>query len=91
MIVAVLRDQLWVYPAMIILNDAFVAYQLCRIVLDLTLLTIFDALVYGSPGANTRPRDLTTIARPIEVAGRVQVMACCRRSSRLFTGASAAS
>lgn len=48
-IVAVLRDRLWAYPAMIVLIAAFIAYQLYRIVLDptigLTLLTIFDAFV----------------------------------------------
>ena len=48
-IVAVLRDQLWAYPAMIALLVAFIAYQLYRIALDptvgLALLTIFDAFV----------------------------------------------
>jgi len=48
-IIAVLRDQLWAYPAMIALLGAFIAYQLYRIALDptigLTLLTVFDAFV----------------------------------------------
>jgi uncharacterized membrane protein len=48
-IVAVLRDQLWAYPAMIALLGAFIAYQLYRIALaptaGLTLLTVFDAFI----------------------------------------------
>ena len=49
MIIAVFRDQLWAYPAMIALLGAFIGYQLYRIVLDptipLTMLTLFDAFV----------------------------------------------
>jgi uncharacterized membrane protein len=48
-IVAVLRGELWAYPAMIVLLGAFIAYQLYRLSFDLTiglsLLTIFDAFV----------------------------------------------
>src|SRR5690242_10535970 len=49
LVVAVLRNQLWAYPAMIGLLGAFIAYQLYRlayrITIGLTLLTIFDAFV----------------------------------------------
>lgn len=48
-IIAVLRDQLWAYPAMIALLGAFIVYQLYRLGQDLTLglslLTLFDAFV----------------------------------------------
>jgi uncharacterized membrane protein len=47
--IAVLRDHLWAYPAMIVLLGAFIVYQLYRIAIDptigLVLLTAFDALV----------------------------------------------
>ena len=67
-IVAVLRDQLWAYPAMIALLGAFIAYQLYRIALDptigLALLTIFDAFVvwltwreYQAKRARARPAE----------------------------------
>jgi uncharacterized membrane protein len=49
LVVAVLRDQLWAYPSMIVLLGAFIAYQLYRLsyrlTVGLTLLTIFDAFV----------------------------------------------
>jgi len=49
LVVALLRDQLWAYPATIALLGTFIAYQLYRlsyrITLGLTLLTIFDAFV----------------------------------------------
>jgi uncharacterized membrane protein len=49
LVVALLRDQLWAYPAMIVLLGAFIVYQLYRLsyhaTLGLTLLTIFDAFV----------------------------------------------
>ena len=49
LVVALLRDQLWAYPAMIVLLSAFIAYQLYRLshrlTLGLTLLTAFDAFV----------------------------------------------
>jgi uncharacterized membrane protein len=49
LVIALLRDQLWAYPAMIILLGAFIAYQLYRlsyrVTLGLTLLTIFDVFV----------------------------------------------
>jgi uncharacterized membrane protein len=49
LVVALLRDQLWAYPATIVLLGAFIAYQLYRlsyrVTLGLTLLTIFDAFV----------------------------------------------
>lgn len=48
-VVAVLRDQLWAYPAMIVLLGAFIGYQLYRLshhaTVGLALLTAFDALV----------------------------------------------
>ena len=49
LVIALLRDQLWAYPAMIALLVAFIAYQLYRLhihaTIGLTLLTLFDALV----------------------------------------------
>lgn len=50
LVVAVLRDQVWAYPAMMALLAAFIAYQLYRLVvvrvtLGLTLLTAFDVFV----------------------------------------------
>jgi uncharacterized membrane protein len=49
LVIAVLRDQLWAYPSMIVLLGAFIAYQLYRLsdhlTIGLTLLTIFDAFV----------------------------------------------
>jgi uncharacterized membrane protein len=49
LVIAVLRDRLWAYPAMIVLLGAFIIYQLYRLYYDttlgLTLLTIFDAFV----------------------------------------------
>jgi uncharacterized membrane protein len=49
LVVALLRDQLWAYPAMIVLLSAFIAYQLYRLshrlTLGLSLLTAFDAFV----------------------------------------------
>jgi uncharacterized membrane protein len=49
LVVALLRDQLWAYPALIILLGAFIAYQLYRLYyrwsIGLTLLTIFDGFV----------------------------------------------
>ena len=48
-IVAVLREHLWAYPAMIVLLGAFIAYQGYRIAIDptigLSLLTAFDMFV----------------------------------------------
>jgi uncharacterized membrane protein len=49
LVVAVLRDQTWAYPAIIALLLGFIAYQLYRLVVDptvgLLLLTLFDAFV----------------------------------------------
>jgi uncharacterized membrane protein len=49
LVIALLRDQLWAYPATIALLGAFIAYQLYRLsyrlTLGLTLLTIFDTFV----------------------------------------------
>jgi len=50
LVVAVLRDQRWAYPGMIVLLAAFIIYQLYRLIavrltLGLTLLTAFDAFV----------------------------------------------
>lgn len=48
-VIAVLRDQLWAYPAMITLLVAFIGYQLYRLyfrfTVGLSLLTLFDAFV----------------------------------------------
>jgi uncharacterized membrane protein len=48
-VIAVLRDRLWAYPAMIALLGAFILYQLYRLSFDLTagltLLTLFDVVV----------------------------------------------
>jgi uncharacterized membrane protein len=49
LVVAVLRDQTWAYPAIIVLLVGFIVYQLYRLWLEptigLTLLTVFDAFV----------------------------------------------
>ena len=49
LVVALLRNQLWAYPATIALLGAFIAYQLYRlshrVTVGLTLLTIFDTFV----------------------------------------------
>lgn len=50
LVVAVLREQLWAYPGMIVLLGVFIAYQLYRLIavrltIGLTLLTVFDAFV----------------------------------------------
>jgi uncharacterized membrane protein len=49
LVVAVLRDQVWAYPGMIVLLAAFIAYQLYRLAIrlsvGLTLLTAFDVFV----------------------------------------------
>jgi uncharacterized membrane protein len=48
-VIAVLQDRLWAYPAMIALLAAFIVYQLYRLAvrftIGLALLTIFDAFV----------------------------------------------
>jgi uncharacterized membrane protein len=48
-VIAVLQDRLWAYPAMIALLAAFIAYQLYRLAvrfaIGLTILTIFDVFV----------------------------------------------
>ncbi|QDP96289.1 DUF2127 domain-containing protein [Microlunatus elymi] len=49
LVVAILRNQLWAFPWMIITLIAFICYQLYQIVVDprisLVLLTIFDAVI----------------------------------------------
>jgi uncharacterized membrane protein len=49
LVIAVLRDQVWAYPAIIVLLLGFIIYQLYRLLLEptigLTLLTAFDAFV----------------------------------------------
>ena len=49
LVVALLRNQAWVYPSMIAFLLVFIVYQLYRLVLSptlgLTVLTIFDALI----------------------------------------------
>ena len=48
-VIAVLRDQLWAYPAMIVLLVTFILYQLYRLyfrfTVGLSLLTLFDVFV----------------------------------------------
>jgi len=50
LVVAVLREEVWAYPGIIVLLIAFIAYQLydliaVHVTVGLTLLTIFDAFV----------------------------------------------
>ena len=49
LVVAVLKDRLWAYPAMIGLLGLFIVYQLYRLgvhaTVGLSLLTVFDAVV----------------------------------------------
>jgi uncharacterized membrane protein len=49
LVVAVLREQLWAYPGMIVLLLAFIVYQVYKLAIHLTigltLLTLFDAFV----------------------------------------------
>jgi uncharacterized membrane protein len=49
LVIALLRDKLWAYPAFIVLLGAFIVYQLYRLTyrftIGLTLLTLFDAFV----------------------------------------------
>ena len=49
LVIELLRDRLWAYPAMIALLGAFIVYQLYRlayrVTIGLSLLTIFDAFV----------------------------------------------
>ena len=65
LVIELLRDRLWAYPAMIVLLAAFIVYQLYRLAYRLTiglsLLTVFDAFViwltwreYGSKRAEPR-------------------------------------
>jgi uncharacterized membrane protein len=48
-VIAVLQERLWAYPAMIALLAAFIVYQLYRLAvrftIGLALLTIFDVFV----------------------------------------------
>ena len=48
-VIAVLRDELWAYPAMMALLGAFIVYQLYRlsfgVTLGLSVLTVFDGFV----------------------------------------------
>jgi uncharacterized membrane protein len=71
LVVALLRDQLWAYPATIALLGAFIAYQLYRlsyrVTVGLTLLTIFDVFVvwltwreYQSKRSPSRTRGVPT-------------------------------
>ena len=65
LVVALLRDQLWAYPAMIVLLGAFIAYQLYRLsyrlTLGLTLLTAFDAFVVWLTWREYRSKRSTAI------------------------------
>jgi uncharacterized membrane protein len=50
LVIAVLRDELWAYPGLIVLLLLFIVYQLYRLIavgftLGLSLLTLFDAFV----------------------------------------------
>lgn len=49
LVLALLRNRLWAYPAMIALLGVFIVYQLYRIVLEptawLVVLTVFDAFI----------------------------------------------
>jgi uncharacterized membrane protein len=49
LVIELLRDRLWAYPAMIVLLGAFIAYQVYRlayrVTIGLSLLTVFDAFV----------------------------------------------
>jgi uncharacterized membrane protein len=49
LVIELLRDRLWAYPAMIVLLGAFIAYQMYRlayrVTIGLSLLTVFDAFV----------------------------------------------
>jgi uncharacterized membrane protein len=49
LVLALLRNKIWAYPWMIAFLVAFIAYQLYRIALDvtvgLTVLTVFDAII----------------------------------------------
>jgi uncharacterized membrane protein len=49
LVAAVLRDQIWAYPAIIVLLVGFIIYQLYRLrlkpTIGLTALTVFDAFV----------------------------------------------
>ena len=50
LVVAVLRDEVWAYPGLIVLLLVFIVYQVYRLIvtrvtLGLTLLTLFDAFV----------------------------------------------
>ncbi len=49
LVIAVLRQQLWAYPGMIVLLGVFIVYQLYRLAhrftVGLTVLTLFDAFV----------------------------------------------
>ena len=60
LVVALLRDELWAYPAMIVLLAAFIVYQLYRLVVrpgvGLVLLTAFDALIVWLTGREYRSK-----------------------------------
>jgi uncharacterized membrane protein len=49
LVIALLREQLWAYPGMIVLLLGFIAYQIYRLsyrlTIALTLLTLFDTFV----------------------------------------------
>jgi uncharacterized membrane protein len=74
LVIAVLRDQLWAYPGMIVLLGAFIAYQLYRLyyrlTIGLTLLTLFDVFVvwltWREYQTKHRRPDVTTLTSAAE-------------------------
>jgi uncharacterized membrane protein len=68
LVVALLRDRLWAYPATLALLGAFIVYQLYRLSLrfnvGLTLLTIFDAFVVWLTWREYRGKRATRVASP---------------------------
>jgi uncharacterized membrane protein len=73
LVIALLRDKMWAYPAFIVLLGAFIVYQVYRLsyrfTIGLTLLTLFDAFVvwltwreYGRKRAGPRGDDAPVTA-----------------------------
>jgi uncharacterized membrane protein len=73
LVIALLRDRMWAYPAFIVLLGAFIVYQLYRLsyrfTIGLALLTLFDAFVVWLTWREYRrkragPRDAATVTAP---------------------------
>jgi uncharacterized membrane protein len=68
LVVALLRDRLWAYPATIVLLSVFIVYQLYRLSLrfsvGLTLLTMFDAFIVWLTWREYRSRHHVRVAAP---------------------------